>query len=273
MRNHRRRSALLLAAVATLVPICLVSAPAAAAEGCSIESGTMTWGVKESFRSYISGSIAKGSWEATAGATYETPSFTFAGASGEIDAATGAGTIAFAGTVHFTGHGGVLDMTLASPSIVIAEDGTATLQLDVRSTDTSGAPAVDEKQAEVGALGEPIVVDASAGTAAVADAPAVLTDAGAPAFGGFYEAGDELDPVTVDVQLSCPTADSETSAGDSAADETPAAEAPEAGTETPEEETPGESAGWVPFAIGGGAVVAIAAATGGFLIARRRRRG
>jgi len=264
MRSSRRTSALLLGAVAMLVPIGLVGAPAAAAESCSIDSGTLTWGVKESFRSYISGSIAKGSWEATDGATYATPSFTFTGATGEIDIETGAGTIAFPGAVHFTGHGGVLDMTLASPSIVIAEDGAATLHLDVRSTDTSGAPSVDEKQAEVGALGEPIAVDAAAGTATVADAPVTLTDAGAPAFGGFYEAGEELDPITVDVQLSCAAPESEPAAGD----ETPAADASDAGTEAP-----AESADWVPFAVAGGAVVVIALATGGFLIARRRRRG
>src|SRR5690606_140369 len=102
----------------------------------------------------------------------------------------------------------------------------------------------------------------------VAEAPVALTAAGAPAFGSFYEAGEELDPITVDVQLSCTTADTEPPADDPAADETPVADASEAGIETP-----GGSAAWVPFAIGGGAAVAIAAATGGFLIARRRRRG
>src|SRR5690554_3818989 len=100
MKNARRTAALLLSAATALAPLGLVAAPAAsaaAAEGCSVESGTMTWGVKESFRSYISGSIAKGSWEATDGATYETPSFTFTGATGQLDAASGAGAIAFTG--------------------------------------------------------------------------------------------------------------------------------------------------------------------------------
>ncbi|MFD5224702.1 HtaA domain-containing protein [Microbacterium sp. NPDC058342] len=268
MKNRHPSSALLLlSAVALTLPLGVVTAPAATAtvtQGCAVESGSLTWGVKESFRSYISGSIAKGSWEATDGAAYATPSFTFTGASGELDPATGAGTISFPGAIHFTGHGGVLDMTLAAPQIEIAPDGTALLHLDVRSTDTSGAPSVDEKQAEVGELQAPIAVDTTAGTAVVEAAPVVLTDAGAPAFGGFYEAGEALDPVTMDVQLACESAEqapvepsaSEATGGASA--ETPAA------TEPPV---------WVPITIGAGVVVALAAATGGFLLARRRRRG
>lgn len=249
----------------------LVAAPASAtepaataAEGCTVTSGTLTWGVKESFRSYISSSIAQGEWTVTDGATYTTPVFTFEGATGQLDPETGAGTIAFPGAVHFTGHGGLLDMTLAAPSIVIADDGSATLHLDARSTDTAGEPAVDEKQAEIGVLGAPVIVDVEAGTATAQDNPVALTATGAPAFGGFYQAGDQLDPVVIDVQLDCETpTPSPTEKADPTEKPTPDQSVPA--------EAPGETANaWVPFVVGGGIVVA-AGGTAAILFARRKR--
>lgn len=262
MNKKHRALALALPAGALLLSAALVAPPAAAADaGCTVDGGTLVWGVKESFRSYISGTIAKGEWQASDGATYETPVFTFTGATGELDPETGAGTVAFPGLVHFTGHGGILDMRLASPSIVIGEDGTALLHLDVRSNDTTGEVALDEKQAEVGAVGAPVVLDAEAGTLAVAGAPVTLTDVGAPAFGGFYESGEELDPITVDVQLTCAAAEEEP------AEEEPAEPAP-AETEAAQPED-GDGVAWVPIAVGAGVVVI--AAIAGLLFARHGR--
>ncbi|UNK70041.1 HtaA domain-containing protein [Microbacterium sp. H1-D42] len=266
MNNFLRMPALLLAAGAVLAGAAPTSAAAtttvtAAGSGvCTVSSGTLTWGVKESFRSYISGSIAKGEWQAADGAEYATPEFTFTAPTGELDAETGAGTVTFAGTVHFTGHGGVLDMTLGAPQIVIAEDGSATLHLDVRSNDTSGELALDEKQAEVAALDAPVAVDTDAGTLAVASAPMTLTEAGAPAFGGFYQAGDELDPVTLDVALACATDEPE----EPAEQETPAPSTTEASAPIAD-----DGINWLPIALGGG-TVAVAAAAGAVLLVRRR---
>ena len=142
-----------VALVAGLVPLHGVAAAPAApvaaetpAGACAVEGGTFTWGVKESFRSYISGSIANGEWQVSDGLAYEVPNFVWSGATGEIDPSTGAGSVSFGGTVHFTGHDGVLDLTLANPTIEFEEDGTVALLLDTKSNDAQGNLAVDETQ-------------------------------------------------------------------------------------------------------------------------------
>ncbi len=243
------------ATAATPEPTTASSSPA-----CTVQGGVLTWGVKESFRSYISGSIAKGSWETSAGATYATPSFAFTGATGEIDPAGGSGHVTFPGSVHFTGHGGILDLTISSPTLQMSSDGRAVLLLDVRGTDTSGAPAVDQKQAEIGTLAAAPAVDATAGTLTLTAAPMTLSAVGAPAFGGFYAEGEELDPVTATVQLSC-----------AAPEPTPASTPTpsHAGAQTAAAEADPVAVPWIPIALGAVVVAGGAVATA---VAIRRRR-
>ena len=266
-----------LAASASLALGLLLAAPAADAaaippagasvvtattgSACTVTGGTLTWGVKESFRSYISGSIAQGGWDAADGATYATPSFTFTGATGELDPVSGAGHVSFAGSVHFTGHGGILDLTIATPTLRIAAGGKATLLMDVRSNDTSGAPAVDAKQAEIGGLVAPLALDAAAGTLAGSAVPVTLTAPGAPAFGGFYQEGEELDPLTADVQLTCAAA----TPTPTQARSTPAAVSASSAAAADAGGVP-----WAPVALGAGAVVVVGAVVT-ILVARRRR--
>ena len=78
---------------------------------------SLTWGFKETFRSYISGTIANGEWTVADGATYETPDFGWADGVGSFDPSTGEGTISFDGSIRFTGHGGVLDTTVSNPQL------------------------------------------------------------------------------------------------------------------------------------------------------------
>lgn len=169
-----------------------------AAASCELTGGTLTWGVKESFRSYISGGIAHGSWEALDGATYETPNFNFTNGAGTAAAATGA-EVKFGGKLHFTGHNGLLDLTMSNPTLVIKDNQSATLKLDMRSNDTSGELAVDESQVTVADINLAGNVTHDSNTITITAAPAVLAESGVAAFGDFYEAGAELDPVTFSV--------------------------------------------------------------------------
>jgi hypothetical protein len=152
----------------------------------------MTWGFKESFRSYISGTIANGEWTVADGATYETPSFGWAGGTGTIS--DGDGDIRFTGSIEFTGHGGILDTKVANPRLELHGWSNATLLMDVSGTTQQGA-AVDEKAVKFA------TVDVSAatygdGSVSIVDAPVTLTEAGSAAF-GTYAAGEQLDPLTV----------------------------------------------------------------------------
>lgn len=249
------------AGAATIPPAAASVVTATTESACTVTGGTLTWGLKESFRSYISGSIAKGSWDAADGATYATPVFTFTGATGQIDPTTGVGTVSFAGSVHFTGHGGILDLTIAAPTLQIEAGGKAVLLMDVRSNDTSGAPAVDTKQAEIGGLAAPLALDATGGTLTGSAVPVTLTAPGAPAFGGFYQEGEELDPLTVDAQLRCAVA---------SPDPTPVRSAPADVSASPAAATDAGGVPWAPFVLGAGGVV-VAGAVVTILVARRRR--
>ena len=156
-----------------------------------MDDATLTWGFKESFRSYISGSIANGEWTVAGGATYETPSFGWPGGSGEF------GDVAFEGSVRFTGHGDILDTTLADPRIAWSGT-TGTLFLDISGTTQEGDP-VDERGVEFATLELPEAAFDGVDVRIV-DVAVTLTDAGAAAF-GTYPAGEELDPLTLDLTL------------------------------------------------------------------------
>lgn len=257
------------AAAALLIPTTAHAAPAApvltedtTSSTCTVTGGTLSWGVKEGFRSYISGSIANGSWEVADGATYETPLFGWSNPSGSIDATTGEGSVSFTGSVHFSGHDGVLNLLIANPTIVLGGDGTAQLLLDTKSNNAQGELVVDEQQAYIGKIEKVGAADLSSGVFSLANAPAVLTADGAAAFGGFYASGDELDPLTMSLQLGpC-----EGTAGVPTPPET--SDKVEAVANDPGAAKTGIP--WLPIAIGGVALVVIGV-TAGMLIAGRKK--
>lgn len=171
------------------------SAPFSAAAGpgsCTVAGATITWGFKESFRAYINSSIANGTWTVADGATYTTPNFGFSQGTGTL--AGGRGTISFPGSIEFTGHGGILDTTVANPALRFDGSSTATLLLDVKGITQQGA-GIDEKQVEFATI-DLSHANAGAGHFALDAAAATLTSAGATAF-GTYPAGAALDPITV----------------------------------------------------------------------------
>lgn len=186
---------LALAVAASLVP----TAAHAQAPGCDVASATLEWGFKESFRGYIDGSIANGEWTVADGATYETPSFSFPG-SGRLDPRDPNGTVAFGGSVRFTGHGGVLDTTISNPVLVVRPDGTGMLLLDVSGPTMEGDP-VDVREAPfvtVDLAGQNLTpVD---GVIEIDAAPTTLTAEGEAAFPNYPE-GEAFDPITVTMNV------------------------------------------------------------------------
>jgi hypothetical protein len=170
------------------------------AEGCTVEASSLTWGFKETFRSYISGSIANGEWTVADGATYETPVFGWTGGVGHYDVVTGEGVLAFQGSIEFTGHGGILDTTVANPVIEFVDGDAAVLLLDVSGTTQDGTP-VDQAGVEFADLDlAAATVTRDGAVLTVTDAPATLSAPGAAAF-GTYPAGEELDPLSFTMTL------------------------------------------------------------------------
>lgn len=162
-----------------------------------MSSGLLDWGVKESFRSYIAGPIAGGGWTME-GVTESDGTFRWTASFGDYDVAVATGSVGFLGSVRFTGHDGALDLTISRPRVRFAGDGVAVLVVDVRSKSMAGGAtteqtSVDFATLDLGSAGSEIDDD-SVSYAAI---PATLTAAGAEGFGGFYQAGAELDPVTI----------------------------------------------------------------------------
>ncbi|MDQ1130127.1 HtaA domain-containing protein [Microbacterium sp. SORGH_AS_0888] len=214
----RRRPLLLLAAalVAGLLAPGLAVAPAVAAPvtaaepaSCTVDGGQLSWGFKESFRSYISGTIANGSWTPTAPATYTTPDFGWPAAGGTFDPATGTGTVHFDGSIRFTGHNGLLDTTIAQPTLVFPGDGTAQLLLDVSGVTMDDALAGNASNVHTSAQVPFVTLDLAASPPSIAETgvsatsvPTAITEQGFAAFPN-YETGTAFDPLTVTIGLTC----------------------------------------------------------------------
>lgn len=187
-----------------------VTPPAAAkpaAAQCTVQSATLRWGFKESFRAYVSGSIANGQWTTSGNASYATPEFSWSGGSGAIDLAKGTGEVTFTGAVRFTGHHGAMDTTVSDPVIRLRDAKTAVLILKVTSIPREAAES-GQKVAPVSSTVEFVTLDLSKGNrtvkgsaATIDNVPATLTAAGAQVF-GTYPAGSAFDPVDVSLTSS-----------------------------------------------------------------------
>ena len=176
-----------------------VAAPVAVCTARAVDGATLSWGVKESFVSYVNGPIAKGS-----------ASIAWGSGSGAFNTEEGIGRVAFGGAASFTGHAGLLDLTISNPVIQVTGAYTASLSAYVQSTGYAGSPSVDGRVV-LATLALPTATTGG-GVIAWEDAAATLTADGAAAFGGFYTAGESLDSVSFSFPLGadvpCDTATS-----------------------------------------------------------------
>ncbi|WP_025156289.1 HtaA domain-containing protein [Leifsonia aquatica] len=172
-------------------------APVAAAQPTcvarAVSGASLDWGVKTSFRNYISGGIANGSWT-LAGVTYSGGQYGWTGGKGTFNPDETRGLVRYSGSVSFTGHDGVLNLVLSNLAVRVTSPTQATLIADVHSTDMGGKPSdFSGVSFATIALGGGT---ASGSTYSVDGAATALTADGAQAFAGFYKAGDALDPIS-----------------------------------------------------------------------------
>ena len=175
---------------------------AATAATMNLTGGTLNWGIKESFRNYVSGPIAGGGWSTAGGASDSPSPFVFSGGTGTYDTDTHQTVVSFNGAVAFSGHGGQLDMSFTNPRVTINADGTGTVVVDAQSAPIGGAPVpYDDVTVATISGASPTITGA---TVSVTAPIVTLTDAGAPAFGGFYAAGTDLDALTFAATVEAP---------------------------------------------------------------------
>lgn len=169
----------------------------------TVVDGTLDWGVKRTFRDYVTGPIADGTITTSGGAQATASGYRFGQGSGTV---TGDGLDAgFQGGVRFRGHkeGGSYSLDLTFSGLKVTAKGTkGSLVADVRAKDRSSGEVTTSKGVTVASLKlAGGALEPKNDIVSVEKAPATLTAAGAKAFGGFYQAGDALDPVTVAVSL------------------------------------------------------------------------
>ncbi|MEO3973128.1 HtaA domain-containing protein [Streptomyces sp. CAU 1734] len=235
------------------------------AEAGPLRDAAVDWGVRRTFREYVTGSISQGKWTLSQGAQDGGALFRFPQGKGVYDAKRQSLKASFAGSVRFTGEH--IDLTLAKVTTTVTA-GKGVLSADVTSEGTT-TPAV------------PLVTFAAPdfapedGLVRLTEAPATLTEGGARAFGSMYKAGTAMDPVSLAVSVDkaallpalpdlgsgvntapTPSATPAESGGKAAARTAPAA--------APEDSFPVA----VTAAVGAGVLAAAAAA---FWVLRRRR--
>ncbi|MEU5164085.1 HtaA domain-containing protein [Streptomyces sp. NPDC020875] len=233
----------------------------------TVKDAAVDWGVRRTFREYVTGAISQGKWTLSGGARDGGALFRFPQGKGAYDPKKQSLDAAFAGSVRFTGAH--LDLTLTKVTAKIS-GGKGTLSADVvnGTTTTRAVPLITFPAADFAPKD---------GLAVLTEVPATLTEGGSKAFGGMYKAGTSMDPVSLAVAVdaaavtklpalpdlgSGPTAAATPSAAtpSAAASDTPAPAASSADS--------GPSAG-VLAAVGAG-VLAVALAIAFYLVRRKR---
>ncbi|MEU3986525.1 HtaA domain-containing protein [Streptomyces sp. NPDC026672] len=232
----------------------------------AIEDGAVDWGVRRTFREYVTGDIARGEWTLSGGAQDGGALFRFPRGEGTYE--KGELTAAFRGTVRFTGAHG-LDLRIGAVRVTV-RDGRGTLLADVTGGGSSGrqVPLVTFTAGDL---------TAHDGLARVTEAPAKLTAEGARAFGGMYRPGTDMDPVSLAVALTgdarLPALPDPGSAPDPTGTPTSAAPPPAAtGTPRPVANATGDRGTPVlPLSLAAAALLLVCGA-GAFALRRRRAR-
>ena len=162
----------------------------------TIKSANLGWGVRDSFRNYVRGGIANGSWELN-GTSYSSDAFNWSNGTGTFKG--GKGSISFSGSVRFTGHHGILDTTIANPRLEI-NGNSGTLYATMNSNDPSGKAT---NYGEVALLKVDLSgLQSSADAVSVNGAATTLTAEGAKAFAGFYDAGKDMAPLSFSATIN-----------------------------------------------------------------------
>lgn len=192
---------MLKALAAGIVAASALAPQALTEQECTVGDAVITWGFKESFRSYISGSIAQGEWLVEGDVTYATPHFHFEQGTGSISPDRSQGHIRYDGSFTFTGHAGILETQLSNPLLSFTSDSTATLFLDVLGDTMDELSVARDGVAFATVSWADESVNPEPGTWSISDAAVVLTEEGSSAF-GTYPAGEDLDPLDISLTVT-----------------------------------------------------------------------
>lgn len=189
------------------------SSPAATTEpkreekvtGNVVESGTLSWDIRESFLKYLTG-FAHGSVNVEGMEKTAAGGFKYTQASGVYNPETKTGQINFAGTAEFTGHNGQLKSTIKNMRLVVVNGkGTLVADVDALTRDGKSVSKTGLAIAEVDLSGASV----KDGVFSAQNAAVALTDEGSNVlFAGQYRGADNaMAPLSFSVKLSEQTAE------------------------------------------------------------------
>lgn len=158
------------------------SAPEPVADRGKFADAALDWGVRRTFREYVTGPVAKGRWQLSDGARDAGAAFRFPSGKGRYDLRKGELDAELGGTVRFTGK--QLDTVLHDVTVRV-RDGRGTLS--AQGTPLVTFPVKPLKPAK--------------GLLRVTEARAELTAEGSEFFGGMYRKGTSMAPVSLAVAL------------------------------------------------------------------------
>lgn len=161
-----------------------------------VQNAQAAWGVRQSFRNYIRGTIAKGNWQLSK-VSDSNGTFQWSGNQGAVNVQNKSGSILFPGATRFTGHDGILDTRFSNLEIQFSGN-SGKLIVNATSNDTEGNPHDYGRVALADLAFSDLNV--SEGSAS-GTATATLTAVGAEAFAHFYPVGDALDPISFTATL------------------------------------------------------------------------
>jgi hypothetical protein len=174
--------------------------------GRRIASGTIEWGVRQSWRQYITAGAAHGRVDLTApasapdgAATGADYAYRFPEGEGVYDAENGELRLTAKGGVHFTGHSyegaaPTLDVRFSDPTVIVRRDGTGVLTAAAR--DSAGNALGNWPFVDLDVTGITVAHDGDARTVTYTAVPAKLRPEGQSIFQRYYAAGTVLDPIT-----------------------------------------------------------------------------
>ena len=157
----------------------------------------MQWTINSHFLNALK-MMMHGSWSTSSGASWNGKAFSFPVSKGSLSSTAQKADVKYSGSVHFTGVGGRMDLTLADPEIVV-NNGDDHVIMSVKSKTMVGQSVDYGRITFVDMTGS--ITQGQNDAAQVVGTNVKLNSQAVDAFAGFYRAGKPMDDIDSSLKL------------------------------------------------------------------------
>ncbi|WKF09586.1 HtaA domain-containing protein [Cutibacterium acnes] len=157
----------------------------------------MQWTINSHFLNALK-MMMHGSWSTSSGASWNGKVFSFPVSKGSLSSTAQKADVKYSGSVHFTGVGGRMDLTLADPEIVV-NNGDDHVIMSVKSKTMVGQSVDYGRITFVDMTGS--ITQGQNDAAQVVGTNVKLNSQAVDAFAGFYRAGKPMDDIDSSLKL------------------------------------------------------------------------